>query len=174
MRGEAWAEELRSRTGEMTAGLLVVFVAGLLEVCSGVSANRGGYPSFTDEIPFKITWPDAEFTLVGFLIYLKLYRLLPRVGFLLVWITRICLWCAAHFRCTLQRGWLCHNDYNRKGEVQVSAALPERRRGGKVRRDQHVSDRSVHGLMRDCDWTRRMSFHSMDFICFCCSQWLCI
>ncbi|KAG7230141.1 hypothetical protein INR49_009861 [Caranx melampygus] len=47
----------------MTAGLLVVFVGGLLEVCSGVSANRGGYPSFTDEIPFKITWPDAEFTL---------------------------------------------------------------------------------------------------------------
>uniref|UniRef100_A0A3B4TTY1 Endoplasmic reticulum lectin n=1 Tax=Seriola dumerili TaxID=41447 RepID=A0A3B4TTY1_SERDU len=52
-----------SRTGEMTAGLLLVFVGGLLEVCSGVSANRGGYPSFTDEVPFKITWPDAEFTL---------------------------------------------------------------------------------------------------------------
>ncbi|XP_062257201.1 endoplasmic reticulum lectin 1 isoform X2 [Platichthys flesus] len=47
----------------MTAGLLLVVVGGLLEVCGGVSANRGGYPSFTDEIPFKITWPDAEFTL---------------------------------------------------------------------------------------------------------------
>ncbi|XP_008320064.1 endoplasmic reticulum lectin 1 isoform X2 [Cynoglossus semilaevis] len=47
----------------MTAGLLVVVVGGLLEVCAGVSANRGGYPSFTDEIPFKITWPDADFTL---------------------------------------------------------------------------------------------------------------
>uniref|UniRef100_A0A8C2WM86 Endoplasmic reticulum lectin n=1 Tax=Cyclopterus lumpus TaxID=8103 RepID=A0A8C2WM86_CYCLU len=44
-------------------GLLVVFLGGLLEVCCGVSANRGGYPSFTDEIPFKITWPGAEFTL---------------------------------------------------------------------------------------------------------------
>ncbi|KAF3708342.1 Endoplasmic reticulum lectin 1 ER lectin [Channa argus] len=47
----------------MTPGLLLVFVGGLLEVCSGVSANRGGYPSFTDEIPFKITWPGADFTL---------------------------------------------------------------------------------------------------------------
>uniref|UniRef100_A0A8C4FDI4 Endoplasmic reticulum lectin n=1 Tax=Dicentrarchus labrax TaxID=13489 RepID=A0A8C4FDI4_DICLA len=45
------------------AGLLMVFLGGLLEVCSGVSANRGGYPSFTDEIPFKITWPGSEFTL---------------------------------------------------------------------------------------------------------------
>uniref|UniRef100_A0AAQ6ICV4 Endoplasmic reticulum lectin n=1 Tax=Anabas testudineus TaxID=64144 RepID=A0AAQ6ICV4_ANATE len=49
--------------GDMTAGLLLVILGGLLEVCSGVSANRGGYPSFTDEIPFKITWPGAEFTL---------------------------------------------------------------------------------------------------------------
>uniref|UniRef100_A0A665WWB5 Endoplasmic reticulum lectin n=1 Tax=Echeneis naucrates TaxID=173247 RepID=A0A665WWB5_ECHNA len=33
-------------------------------VCGSVSANRGGSPAaFTDEIPFKITWPDAEFTL---------------------------------------------------------------------------------------------------------------
>ncbi|XP_071754114.1 endoplasmic reticulum lectin 1 isoform X1 [Centroberyx gerrardi] len=47
----------------MMDGLLLVFLGGLLEVCSGVSANRGGYPSFTDEIPFKITWPGAEFTL---------------------------------------------------------------------------------------------------------------
>lgn len=48
----------------MTAGLLVlVLLGGLLEVCSGVSANRGGYPSFTDEIPFKINWPGPEFTL---------------------------------------------------------------------------------------------------------------
>uniref|UniRef100_A0A667ZJ32 Endoplasmic reticulum lectin n=1 Tax=Myripristis murdjan TaxID=586833 RepID=A0A667ZJ32_9TELE len=45
------------------AGLLLLFLGGLLEVCSGVSANRGGYPTFTDEIPFKITWPGAEFTL---------------------------------------------------------------------------------------------------------------
>lgn len=48
----------------MTAGLLAVLLGGLLEVCSGVSANRGGYPSFTDEVPFKITWPGPEFTLV--------------------------------------------------------------------------------------------------------------
>uniref|UniRef100_A0A671Y335 Endoplasmic reticulum lectin n=1 Tax=Sparus aurata TaxID=8175 RepID=A0A671Y335_SPAAU len=47
----------------MVAGLLTVFLGGLLEVCSGVSANRGGYPSFTDEVPFKINWPGAEFTL---------------------------------------------------------------------------------------------------------------
>lgn len=40
-----------------------MLVGGLLEVCSGVSANRGGYPTFTDEIPFKITWPGSEFTL---------------------------------------------------------------------------------------------------------------
>ncbi|TMS04629.1 Endoplasmic reticulum lectin 1 [Larimichthys crocea] len=47
----------------MVAGLLMVVLGGLLEVCSGVSANRGGYPTFTDEIPFKITWPGPEFTL---------------------------------------------------------------------------------------------------------------
>ncbi|XP_029031196.1 endoplasmic reticulum lectin 1 isoform X2 [Betta splendens] len=47
----------------MAAGLLVVLVAGLLEVCGGVSANRGGHPSYTDEIPFKITWPGDEVTL---------------------------------------------------------------------------------------------------------------
>ncbi|KAM7408911.1 hypothetical protein PAMA_002568 [Pampus argenteus] len=47
----------------MTAGLLLVFLGGLLEVCSGVSANRGGYPSITDEIPFKITWPGVDFSL---------------------------------------------------------------------------------------------------------------
>ncbi|KAL6101716.1 erlec1 [Pungitius sinensis] len=44
-------------------GLLMLLLAGLLEVCSGASANRGGYPTFTDEIPFRITWPGAEFTL---------------------------------------------------------------------------------------------------------------
>lgn len=48
----------------MAGLLLVVLLGGLLEVCSGVSVNRGGYPSFTDEIPFKITWPGAEFSLV--------------------------------------------------------------------------------------------------------------
>uniref|UniRef100_A0A8D3CDF1 Endoplasmic reticulum lectin n=1 Tax=Scophthalmus maximus TaxID=52904 RepID=A0A8D3CDF1_SCOMX len=51
------------RTGEMTAGLLFVVVGGLLGVCGGVSANRGGHPSYTDEVPFKIIWPDAEFSL---------------------------------------------------------------------------------------------------------------
>lgn len=45
------------------AGLPLVLIGGLLGVCCGVSANRGGYPSFTDEIPFKITWPGAEFSL---------------------------------------------------------------------------------------------------------------
>ncbi|CAL9688026.1 unnamed protein product [Knipowitschia caucasica] len=42
---------------------LVLLCGALLEVCSGVSANRGGYPTFTDEIPFKITWPGPDFTL---------------------------------------------------------------------------------------------------------------
>uniref|UniRef100_A0A3Q4AJT0 Endoplasmic reticulum lectin n=1 Tax=Mola mola TaxID=94237 RepID=A0A3Q4AJT0_MOLML len=40
-----------------------LFLGGLLEVCCGVSVNRGGNPSFTDEIPFKIAWPGPEFTL---------------------------------------------------------------------------------------------------------------
>uniref|UniRef100_A0A3B5LPS4 Endoplasmic reticulum lectin n=1 Tax=Xiphophorus couchianus TaxID=32473 RepID=A0A3B5LPS4_9TELE len=56
-------QELSSRAGEMIAGLMLVLFGGLLGVCSDVSANRGGYPSFTDEIPFKITWPGAEFRL---------------------------------------------------------------------------------------------------------------
>uniref|UniRef100_A0A4W5P1D8 Endoplasmic reticulum lectin n=1 Tax=Hucho hucho TaxID=62062 RepID=A0A4W5P1D8_9TELE len=43
--------------------LLFVFLGGLLELCCHVSANRGGSPSFTDEIPFKINWPGDEFTL---------------------------------------------------------------------------------------------------------------
>ncbi|KAM3863051.1 endoplasmic reticulum lectin 1 [Diretmus argenteus] len=47
----------------LTDGLLLAVLGGLLEVCCGVSANRGGNPSFTDEIPFKITWPGAEFKL---------------------------------------------------------------------------------------------------------------
>lgn len=64
-------QELSSRAGEMIAGLMLVLFGGLLGVCSDVSANRGGYPSFTDEIPFKITWPGAEFRLVGFLLALK-------------------------------------------------------------------------------------------------------
>ncbi|PWA25900.1 hypothetical protein CCH79_00001531 [Gambusia affinis] len=56
-------QELSSRAGEMIAGLMLVLFGGLLGVCSDVSANRGGYPSFTDEIPFKITWPGSEFRL---------------------------------------------------------------------------------------------------------------
>uniref|UniRef100_A0A3B3X4V0 Endoplasmic reticulum lectin n=1 Tax=Poecilia mexicana TaxID=48701 RepID=A0A3B3X4V0_9TELE len=56
-------QELSSRAGETMAGLMLVLFGGLLGVCCGVSANRGGYPSFTDEIPFKITWPGAEFRL---------------------------------------------------------------------------------------------------------------
>uniref|UniRef100_A0A8C5E9Y5 Endoplasmic reticulum lectin n=1 Tax=Gouania willdenowi TaxID=441366 RepID=A0A8C5E9Y5_GOUWI len=47
----------------MAAGLLLLLVGALLEVCSGVSSNRGGNPLFTDEIPFKISWPGSEFTL---------------------------------------------------------------------------------------------------------------
>ncbi|XP_031435171.1 endoplasmic reticulum lectin 1 isoform X2 [Clupea harengus] len=43
--------------------LFFVFFGGVLEVCFSVSANRGGYPSFTDEIPFKINWPGADFNL---------------------------------------------------------------------------------------------------------------
>ncbi|XP_040033835.1 endoplasmic reticulum lectin 1 isoform X2 [Gasterosteus aculeatus] len=44
-------------------GLLMLLLGGWLEVCCGASANRGGYPTFTDEIPFRISWPGAEFTL---------------------------------------------------------------------------------------------------------------
>ncbi|XP_011601737.1 endoplasmic reticulum lectin 1 isoform X1 [Takifugu rubripes] len=48
----------------MLPGLLLVFLGGGLPgVCSTVSVNRGGYPSFSDEVPFKITWPGPEFTL---------------------------------------------------------------------------------------------------------------
>ncbi|CAJ1067458.1 endoplasmic reticulum lectin 1 isoform X2 [Xyrichtys novacula] len=47
----------------MTAGLLVLVLGGLLEVCISVSSNRGGYPTFSDEILFKINWPGPEFTL---------------------------------------------------------------------------------------------------------------
>lgn len=47
------------------AGLLMLLFGALLELCSAVSVNRGGYPTFSDEIPFKITWPGAEFTLVS-------------------------------------------------------------------------------------------------------------
>ncbi|XP_059929341.1 endoplasmic reticulum lectin 1 isoform X2 [Gadus macrocephalus] len=44
--------------------LVRMLLGGLLvEVCSGVSANRGGYQTFTDEIPFKISWPGSEYTL---------------------------------------------------------------------------------------------------------------
>lgn len=53
----------------MLPGLLLVFLGGGLPgVRSTVSVNRGGYPSFSDEIPFKITWPGPEFTLVGSLL----------------------------------------------------------------------------------------------------------
>lgn len=47
-------------------GLVLVMLGGLLELCIGVIAHGDGQPSFTDEIPFKITWPGAEFTLVCF------------------------------------------------------------------------------------------------------------
>uniref|UniRef100_A0AAZ3S2R7 Endoplasmic reticulum lectin n=1 Tax=Oncorhynchus tshawytscha TaxID=74940 RepID=A0AAZ3S2R7_ONCTS len=43
--------------------LLFVLFGGLSELCCHVSANRGGSPSFSDEIPFKINWPGDEFTL---------------------------------------------------------------------------------------------------------------
>lgn len=54
--------------GETMAGLSMLLFGALLELCSGVSVNRGGYPTFNDEIPFKITWPGAEFTLVSCLL----------------------------------------------------------------------------------------------------------
>ncbi|CAL8299971.1 unnamed protein product [Merluccius merluccius] len=38
-------------------------LGGLLGGCGGVSANRGGHQTFTDEIPFKISWPGSEYTL---------------------------------------------------------------------------------------------------------------
>lgn len=46
--------------------LLLLFLGGGLRGLRGAaSVNRGGYPSFSDEVPFKITWPGPEFTLVG-------------------------------------------------------------------------------------------------------------
>lgn len=59
------------------AGLPMLLFGALLELCSGVSVNRGGYPTFTDEIPFKITWPGAEFKLVS--------RLLGETVLCVVW-----------------------------------------------------------------------------------------
>uniref|UniRef100_A0A8C5E9K5 Endoplasmic reticulum lectin n=1 Tax=Gouania willdenowi TaxID=441366 RepID=A0A8C5E9K5_GOUWI len=61
-RGARSFHEQRA-VGAMAAGLLLLLVGALLEVCSGVSSNRGGNPLFTDEIPFKISWPGSEFTL---------------------------------------------------------------------------------------------------------------
>ncbi|XP_030627548.1 endoplasmic reticulum lectin 1 isoform X3 [Chanos chanos] len=43
--------------------LLFVILGVLLRICFGVSANRGGSQLFTDEIPFKINWPGADFIL---------------------------------------------------------------------------------------------------------------
>ncbi|KAJ8359768.1 hypothetical protein SKAU_G00162930 [Synaphobranchus kaupii] len=36
---------------------------GILELYSNIAGARGGSASITDEIPFKINWPGAEFTL---------------------------------------------------------------------------------------------------------------
>ncbi|XP_066552905.1 endoplasmic reticulum lectin 1 isoform X2 [Amia ocellicauda] len=38
-------------------------VCGVLEPWSPAAAGRGGGSAFTDDIPFKITWPGSEFTL---------------------------------------------------------------------------------------------------------------
>uniref|UniRef100_A0A671QHV2 Endoplasmic reticulum lectin n=1 Tax=Sinocyclocheilus anshuiensis TaxID=1608454 RepID=A0A671QHV2_9TELE len=44
----------------------------------GVSADRAGSPVFSDEIPFKIKWPGADFTLVIIIILShSVYRLVP-------------------------------------------------------------------------------------------------
>ncbi|XP_053731111.1 endoplasmic reticulum lectin 1 isoform X1 [Synchiropus splendidus] len=45
------------------AGLLPMLVCGLLTVFFGASANGDGYPPFTDEIAFKISWSGPEDTL---------------------------------------------------------------------------------------------------------------
>ncbi|KAM9804175.1 endoplasmic reticulum lectin 1 [Neosynchiropus ocellatus] len=42
------------------AGLLPMLVGGLLTVFLGASANGDGYPPFTDEIAFKISWSGPE------------------------------------------------------------------------------------------------------------------
>ncbi|XP_077469683.1 endoplasmic reticulum lectin 1 [Stigmatopora argus] len=47
----------------MMARLVLVMVGGLLVLSDGVWSHGDGQASFTDEIPFKITWPGAEFTL---------------------------------------------------------------------------------------------------------------
>ncbi|XP_061141338.1 endoplasmic reticulum lectin 1 isoform X1 [Syngnathus typhle] len=46
----------------MMARLVLVMTGGLLELCLSVLAHGDDQPFFTDEIPFKITWPGAEIT----------------------------------------------------------------------------------------------------------------
>lgn len=47
-------------TGETMAGVLPVLVGVLLAVYIGTSASGDGYPPFTDEIAFKISWSGPE------------------------------------------------------------------------------------------------------------------
>ncbi|KAJ8250685.1 hypothetical protein COCON_G00226070 [Conger conger] len=42
---------------------MLVLFWGVLELYGNIAAARGGSTSFTDEIPFKINWPGAEFSL---------------------------------------------------------------------------------------------------------------
>ncbi|KAG7462677.1 hypothetical protein MATL_G00187300 [Megalops atlanticus] len=47
----------------MYVGRILMLLCGVLELCGSIAAARGTPSSFTDEIPFKINWPGAEFTL---------------------------------------------------------------------------------------------------------------
>ncbi|XP_006638835.1 endoplasmic reticulum lectin 1 isoform X1 [Lepisosteus oculatus] len=50
------------KSGEMCSKQLAL-LWGLLEVWSAAVTARGGSPTFTDDIPFKIRWPGPEFSL---------------------------------------------------------------------------------------------------------------
>lgn len=140
---------------ETMAWLLMLLLGVLLEVCSGVSVNRGGYPSFTDEIPFKITWPGPEFTLVSCLLrkehvccqgrvaemlyHLRSWRccpptVLPDAAAKSRNYVFVCGF-SADLRGFLQWRGLCHHDNGREGEVQVSPAFADSWGRGRRRED---------------------------------------
>lgn len=49
--------------------ILVTFLAAL-EVLRNVTAGKAASSPFTDEIPFKINWPGADFSLVNEYVYM--------------------------------------------------------------------------------------------------------
>lgn len=68
-----------------------VFCGYVLGVCFSVSANRGGYPSFTDEIPFKINWPGADFSLVMVDVSSRCYKFTFFMLVVDIWVDKLTL-----------------------------------------------------------------------------------